>query len=604
MANRKLTDLTELLTPADGDFIYIVDVSDTTESLQGTSKKIKKEKFIAGNDVVEGYLLTGFFYQDEAHTIVITPETGKLYIDITIGEGNSLYRYTGAVYEAVDAYKKYKTVVYEGDSITAYTVGPSYGTTNYPTQIVNYNSHVARATQINVATSGQRLSTFISSGQYASQIEPNKPTSNKEVVLFCLMIGINDFFDGRTASQVYDDLKTVWAEAKADGFTVVAFALTRSTNGTVDAGSVATNTLIASDRTLYDYIVRTDLILPNPADLTYYEADGLHLNAEGSKKLAIELDNVLNFQKPGVAPTDALLAGGGTLPFPIGAGGTGVANFIPMYTAPGFIGLSKMAHSALLDVLYVDSKMSVGLAPSYATPVGQFNIKTGAVLSYNLAGQDMGSFSFGNASGSANIPTVIGKSFDNRGLFFIAACPDINASPDMDFNIRENDDSDFTTMTGGGFKWGRQNTQLMYLSRLGVLKIENLAGTGTRQVVADSSGNLSAVSLQPGIYKAILNQAGVADPVPIVLNNSTGVTWAWTRVGVGQYRATPSAGTVNNTKTYTSFFFGEILATGAHGYSISISGTTASYIEYNITNAGVNTDALSSRLSIGIEIYP
>ncbi len=43
MANRKLTDLPELLTPANGDFIYIVDVSDTTESPQGTSKKIKKE---------------------------------------------------------------------------------------------------------------------------------------------------------------------------------------------------------------------------------------------------------------------------------------------------------------------------------------------------------------------------------------------------------------------------------------------------------------------------------------------------------------------------------------------------------------------------------
>jgi len=42
MANKKLTDLTELTTPADNDFLYIVDVSDTTESAQGTSKKIRK----------------------------------------------------------------------------------------------------------------------------------------------------------------------------------------------------------------------------------------------------------------------------------------------------------------------------------------------------------------------------------------------------------------------------------------------------------------------------------------------------------------------------------------------------------------------------------
>jgi len=48
MANKKLTDLTELITPADNDFLYIVDVSDTTESAQGTSKKIRKDKVDSG----------------------------------------------------------------------------------------------------------------------------------------------------------------------------------------------------------------------------------------------------------------------------------------------------------------------------------------------------------------------------------------------------------------------------------------------------------------------------------------------------------------------------------------------------------------------------
>ena len=48
MANKKLTDLTELTTPADNDFFYIVDVSDTTESPQGTSKKIRKDKVDSG----------------------------------------------------------------------------------------------------------------------------------------------------------------------------------------------------------------------------------------------------------------------------------------------------------------------------------------------------------------------------------------------------------------------------------------------------------------------------------------------------------------------------------------------------------------------------
>jgi len=42
MANARLTDKTELTTPDDNDFLYIIDVSDTTESAQGTSKKIRK----------------------------------------------------------------------------------------------------------------------------------------------------------------------------------------------------------------------------------------------------------------------------------------------------------------------------------------------------------------------------------------------------------------------------------------------------------------------------------------------------------------------------------------------------------------------------------
>ena len=42
MAGVKITDLSPLLTtPVDGDLFYIVDISDTTESPEGTSKKIE-----------------------------------------------------------------------------------------------------------------------------------------------------------------------------------------------------------------------------------------------------------------------------------------------------------------------------------------------------------------------------------------------------------------------------------------------------------------------------------------------------------------------------------------------------------------------------------
>jgi hypothetical protein len=48
MADRKITDLTELTTVDGSDLIYVVDVSDTTESPQGTSKKITKDNFSSG----------------------------------------------------------------------------------------------------------------------------------------------------------------------------------------------------------------------------------------------------------------------------------------------------------------------------------------------------------------------------------------------------------------------------------------------------------------------------------------------------------------------------------------------------------------------------
>ena len=41
MAGVKITDLTPLATAVSGDLLYIVDISDTTESPQGTSKSIE-----------------------------------------------------------------------------------------------------------------------------------------------------------------------------------------------------------------------------------------------------------------------------------------------------------------------------------------------------------------------------------------------------------------------------------------------------------------------------------------------------------------------------------------------------------------------------------
>jgi hypothetical protein len=67
------------------------------------------------DDTVEGYYYQGAFYEDSEHTITITGETGKIYIDMTT---NKSYRWTGTVYVRIDecpAFGETQGTIYEGN---------------------------------------------------------------------------------------------------------------------------------------------------------------------------------------------------------------------------------------------------------------------------------------------------------------------------------------------------------------------------------------------------------------------------------------------------------------------------------------------------------
>ena len=64
-------------------------------SLDGNGKVPSSQLPSYVDDVIEGYYYNGQFYTDSAHTKLITPETGKIYVDLNT---NKTYRWGGTTY--------------------------------------------------------------------------------------------------------------------------------------------------------------------------------------------------------------------------------------------------------------------------------------------------------------------------------------------------------------------------------------------------------------------------------------------------------------------------------------------------------------------------
>lgn len=98
-ATKKYVDdkVQEFGTYVDGNFL---DVSQKgfaggVASLDSTGKVPSSQLPSYVDDVIEGYYYNGNFYSDSAHTELITPETGKIYVDL---DTNKTYRWGGTTY--------------------------------------------------------------------------------------------------------------------------------------------------------------------------------------------------------------------------------------------------------------------------------------------------------------------------------------------------------------------------------------------------------------------------------------------------------------------------------------------------------------------------
>lgn len=178
---------------------------------------------------------------------------------------------------------KLKNVVYLGDSTSAWFFTKPVDSWSYQYQhMVDPSS----ALHMNVAINGYSASTL--DGLYDSRVKPFRPLVNgvDEADLF-VWLGINDINGGATDTAVYASLKSIWAKAKRDGFTVHVSTLMPGTSYTAPMLTVrsAVNTSILGDASLYDSCFRADLFFPDPNDSTYY-LDGFHLKTLGNSVLA------------------------------------------------------------------------------------------------------------------------------------------------------------------------------------------------------------------------------------------------------------------------------------------------------------------------------
>jgi lysophospholipase L1-like esterase len=179
-------------------------------------------------------------------------------------------------------------VAYLGDSIVHNSVP------TWPDALPTYvPAFAVTPWTINYGIAGERVSLMVT--HYMTEAHVNRPVGGA-VGTFLLHGGGNDLADGVAPATVYGDLSSLWASARADGYTVVALTVLPRTGGWGPSGSQAAadalNALILSDPTRYDRLVRADLVLPAPLNTAWY-LDTTHPTVLGAQLLAQAVAAVL-----------------------------------------------------------------------------------------------------------------------------------------------------------------------------------------------------------------------------------------------------------------------------------------------------------------------
>lgn len=119
--------------------ISVIGSAGGVASLDSTGKVPSSQLPSYVDDVVEGYYYNGNFYTDSAHTQLITPETGKIYVDL---DTNKTYRWGGTTYVEISQSTIHKFVgVFDVPTSTgSATIEHSLGSSDVVVNIYDYTT--------------------------------------------------------------------------------------------------------------------------------------------------------------------------------------------------------------------------------------------------------------------------------------------------------------------------------------------------------------------------------------------------------------------------------------------------------------------------------
>lgn len=205
-----------------------------------------------------------------------------------------------------------------------------------------------------------------------------------------------------------------------------------------------------------------------------------------------------------------------------------------------------------------------------------------ATQTVNMLTLPTGTISLANANTSTS-PTIYSKSLNTRGLLVMAGTPDINASADMEFGIRENDNTDFATLTSTAFRFTRFGTTL-----IDVLRNGNTAFTGNITANAATTASHVVIKSQLDLKANLISPVLTGTPTAPTASAGTNTTQIATTAFVTGAIVTADAG---NIKTSGNQSFSGVKSsvnigtTQINGFDLTNNGTTTGSWSFRITNS-------------------